>query len=64
MAEAGVPQADIGRVLNHAIGSRVMWVYARYEGDAEKRVTLERWAHLLRRILKGTPAAREVVPLG
>jgi integrase len=61
MAEAGVPQADIARVLNHAEGGpRATQVYNRYAYDAEKRRALEMWARALAAILDAQPVSRVV----
>ena len=55
IAEAGISQTDIGRVLNHSEGGpRVTQVYNRYEYDKEKRNALDKWASLLDRVLKPT----------
>lgn len=52
MAEAGVPQAHISRVLNHVDGGpRATAVYQRYEFDKEKRAALDVWARALDQIL-------------
>jgi integrase len=61
MAEAGVSQGDIARVLNHAEGGpRATHVYNRYAYDAEKRRALETWARVLSGILDKSPATRVV----
>lgn len=53
MAEAGIPQMDIARVLNHVeAGPRATQVYQRYEWDKEKRIALETWARVLTGILE------------
>jgi len=64
MAEAGVSQTDISRVLNHAEGGpRATQVYNRYQYDREKRVALDAWARRLTAILEADkPAAASVVP--
>lgn len=57
MAEAGVPRADISKVLNHVDrGARATQVYDRYEGDREKRAALTVWARRLDAILTEQPA--------
>jgi integrase len=62
MAELGVPQADISRVLNHVEnGPRATRIYTRYEGDREKQAALETWARELRRILADEPKSSTVV---
>ena len=54
MAENGISQADIARVLNHSEGGpRVTQVYNRYEYDKEKRAALDVWARTLAGIIKG-----------
>ena len=56
IAEAGITQTDIARVLNHSEGGpRVTQIYNRYEYDKEKRAALDRWASLLTAILEGKP---------
>lgn len=60
MAQAGIPTADISRVLNHVeAGPKASQVYQRYEFDKEKRIALETWARVLTGILeeKDTKAA-------
>lgn len=53
IAEAGVSQADISRVLNHVeAGPRATKVYDRYSYDREKRVALDTWARMLTAILE------------
>lgn len=53
MAEAGIPESDISRVLNHVVaGSKTTRIYQRYEFDKEKRVALETWARVLTGILE------------
>lgn len=52
MAEAGISQADIAKVLNHAEGGpRATAVYNRYAYDKEKRIALETWGRVLATIL-------------
>lgn len=62
MAEHGIPQASIAKVLNHAEGGpRATQVYNRYQYDAEKRIAIETWGRTLAAILKDeTPAATVV----
>ena len=56
VAEAGISQADIARVLNHSEGGpRVTQIHNRYQYDKEKRVVLERWATQLTAILQDPP---------
>ncbi len=56
MAEAGVPQADIAKVLNHAEGGpRATHVYNRYQYDREKQIALNTWARRLTAILDEKP---------
>ena len=53
MAEAGVPENDISRVLSHRIpgAPSVTKVYNRYAYDREKRAALETWEARLLAIL-------------
>lgn len=61
MAEAGISQADIARVLNHSEGGpRVTQVYNRYQYDKEKRTALDTWAQVLTAILEGPPTTAVV----
>jgi len=63
MADAGIAQADIAKVLNHAEGGpRATSVYNRYAYDREKRIALETWARVLAGILEPRDAAPSVVP--
>jgi integrase len=63
MAEAGISQADIAKVLNHAEGGpKATHVYNRYAYDREKLIALETWDRVLTRILTDTPTA-DVVPI-
>jgi len=61
MTKAGVPQAIVGKLLNH-VEKGVTRVYDRHGYDPEKKAALEKWARELRRIL-GTPAKAKVVEL-
>ncbi len=62
MAQAGVPPADISRVLNHAEGGpKATQVYQRYTFDKEKRVALETLARVIQGILEDKPQS-DVVP--
>ena len=62
MADAGISQADIAKVLNHAEGGpRATMVYNRYAYDREKRIALETWARTLAAILEGNGAAGNVL---
>ena len=66
MAEAGISQADIAKVLNHAEGGpRATHVYNRYAYDREKRIALETWERVLIAILtpKKKATAGDVVPI-
>lgn len=55
MAEAGIPQADIAKVLNHAEGGpRATHVYNRYDYDREKQIAMEAWERVLVGILTDT----------
>lgn len=57
MAQAGIPTADISRVLNHVeAGPKASQVYQRYEFDKEKRIALETWDRVLTGILEEKPA--------
>ena len=63
MADAGISQADIAKVLNHAEGGpRATMVYNRYAYDREKRIALETWARTLTAILERKDTAANVVP--
>ena len=63
MAEAGIAQADIAKVLNHAEGGpRATHVYNRYQYDREKRIALETWSRVLTAILERKDTAAHVVP--
>ena len=64
MAEAGVSQSTIAKVLNHAEGGpRATQVYNRYEYDREKQEALGTWARELARILARKAKAPNVVPM-
>lgn len=64
MAEAGISQSDIAKVLNHAEGGpRATMVYNRYSYDKEKRRALETWGRVLKRILDEQTDAPTVVPI-
>lgn len=64
MAEAGISQADIARVLNHVeAGPRATKVYDRYSYDREKRVALDTWARRLTAILERKDTGK-VLPFG
>jgi integrase len=64
MREAGVPRADISRVLNHVEGGpRATQVYDRYEGEREKRLALQAWERVLTGILTGKGGGN-VLPFG
>ncbi len=52
MAEMGISEFDIGKVLNHTNDS-VTAVYNRHQYDAEKRRALEKWANRLDKITEG-----------
>lgn len=61
MAEAGVSQVDIARVLNHVEGGpRATQVYNRYDGDREKQIALETWERRLTAILTDRPASNVI----
>lgn len=63
MADAGISQADIAKVLNHAEGGpRATTVYNRYAYDREKRIALETWARTLATILEPKDPAATVLP--
>jgi integrase len=63
MAAAGIPQADIAKVLNHAEGGpRATQVYNRYQYDREIQIALETWSRVLTGILDAQPAGDTVVP--
>jgi len=62
MAQAGVPEPDISRVLNHAVGGPSSTpIYQRWKFDPEKRIALETWARVLQGILDDQPQS-SVVP--
>lgn len=64
MAESGIAQSTIAKVLNHAEGGpRATQVYNRYEYDREKQVALETWSRDLRRILSRLPKSSTVVDI-
>jgi integrase len=64
MAEAGISQADISRVLNHVEGGPVATkVYVRYQYDREKQIALETWGRALTGILANAGTAAKVVPI-
>lgn len=67
MAEAGITQGDIAKILNHAEGGpRATHVYNRYAYDREKRIALETWERVLVGILtpkKKADTAAGVVPI-
>ena len=57
MAEAGIAQADIAKILNHTEGGpRATHVYNRYQYDKEKRVALETWGRVWLRSFEPNPA--------
>ena len=63
MAEAGIAQADIAKVLNHTEGGpRATRVYNRDQYDREKRIALETWSRMLTAILDRQDKAANVVP--
>jgi integrase len=65
MAEAGISQADIAKVLNHAEGGpKATHLYNRYGYDREKRIALEAWGRVLANILEDTRDSGKVVPIG
>ncbi len=55
MAEMGISEFDIGKVLNHTNES-ITAVYNRHSYDNEKRHALEKWANKLEQILAGKQA--------
>ena len=52
LAECGVHESDIAKVLNHTYGPRVTRGYNEYGYDREKRVALEAWARRLTAIIE------------
>jgi integrase len=63
MAHAGISQADIAKVLNHAEGGpRATMVYNRYAYDREKRIALETLDRCLTAIIEQKEAAPNVMP--
>ena len=63
MAEAGISQSDIAKLLNHAEGGpRATQVYNRYAYDREKRLAMETWGRTLTAILNGKGRSK-VVPI-
>ena len=64
MAEAGISQADIAKVLNHVEdGPRATHVYNRYQYDKEKQIALTTWSRKLTEILENTDAKSNVIPM-
>ncbi|MBI4521119.1 MAG: site-specific integrase [Gemmatimonadetes bacterium] len=64
MADAGISQADIAKVLNHAEGGpRATMVYNRYAYDREKRIALDTWARMLAAICERKDGGK-VLPFG
>lgn len=63
MAEAGISQTDIAKVLNHVEGGpRATHVYNRYQYDKEKRIALETWDRVLAGIVEQKHPSK-VVPI-
>jgi integrase len=63
MAEAGISQTDIAKVLNHAEGGpKATHVYNRYQYDREKQIALETWGRVLAGILEEKSAGK-VLPM-
>ncbi len=59
MAEMGISEFEIGKVLNHTNES-VTAVYNRHKYDGEKRRALEKWANRLDQILHGRQQSKIV----
>ena len=67
MAELGIDDRTISRVLNHTVAGQhaiTGGTYVQYNYDKEKREALNAWAAHLERIIAGQDAAHNVVPLG
>ncbi len=63
MAAAGIPNADIAKVLNHVEGGpRATQVYNRYAYDKEKQIALETWERTLTAILADEQPSGQVIP--
>jgi integrase len=63
MADAGIPNTDIAKVLNHVEGGpRATQVYNRYQYDREKKIALDTWGRVLTAILEDQPQQAQVVP--
>jgi integrase len=61
MAEAGISQSDIAKVLNHAEGGpRATQVYNRYAYDREKQIAMETWGRVLTGILEDKDSRKVV----
>jgi integrase len=65
MAEAGISQADIAKVLNHAEGGpKATHVYNRYQYDREKQIALETLDRVIAAILDANPrTSAKVIPM-
>ena len=67
MAEIGIDDRTISRVLNHTVkGEHAITggTYVQYPYDKEKREALRAWASRLERIISGQDASHNVVVLG
>jgi hypothetical protein len=60
MAEIGIPESTISKVLNHSDpnGVKVTKVYNRHAYDAEKRDALDRWGRHLSVLVSGLKVIR------
>ncbi len=62
MTSLGISRLTVSKILNH-VETGVTAVYDRHSYDAEKRHALDTWAAHLESIVKGKPAASNVVSL-
>jgi len=63
MAELGINSDDVRRVLNHSRHDILGKHYDKYDGEAEKRRALTRWADALRAIIEGRARPDNVVQM-
>jgi integrase len=63
LAELGIGEDTIGRLLNHARYGVTGKHYNHYKYLTEKRTALETWDRELTRILKNEPKTSKVVPI-
>lgn len=62
MAELGVLDEIIGRVLNHAVKGVTAQVYIQHSYLPERRVALEKWANYVERLLDPAKERDNVIP--